>query len=48
MLNKFKNLDPNTKLLVKTVATLIVINAVAITWNYYSNKRMIAGLDAAE
>ncbi len=48
MFSKIKNLDPQTKLVVKAVTTIIVVNAVAIAAQVYVAKKDRQELDAAE
>lgn len=46
MLDKIKNLDPQTTLLVKAVAGIIVINAAAIAYGVYVAKKDQKSLDS--
>jgi hypothetical protein len=48
MLNKFKNMDPQKKLIVKAVTAIVVVNVVAMAANYVVYKKDQAELDAAE
>ncbi len=48
MLNRIKNMDPQTKLVAKAVIAIVALNALAIGVAYVTKKEMIAALDAAE